>query len=106
MKMFDDFICNKDRNAGNLLVDDDWNLYLIDHSRAFIGDKDLAVKLEHVDRDLWDRIQALDEGQLTSALSKWVDKGGIRSMLARRDRMKMEIDKLVAANGEAMVFLK
>jgi hypothetical protein len=106
MKMFDDFICNKDRNAGNLLVDDDWNLYLIDHSRAFIGDKDLAVKLEHVDRDLWDRIQALDEGQLTSALSKWVDKGGIRSMLARRDRMKMEIDKLVAANGDAMVFLK
>jgi hypothetical protein len=106
MKMFDDFICNKDRNAGNLLVDDDWNLYLIDHSRAFIGDKDLAVKIEHVDREFWDRIQALDEGQLTSALSKWVDKGSIRAMLTRRDRMKAEIDKLVAANGEAAVFLK
>ena len=49
MKMFDNFICNKDRNAGNLLVDDDWNLYLIDHSRAFITDKDMAVKMEHVD---------------------------------------------------------
>jgi hypothetical protein len=106
MKMFDDFICNKDRNAGNLLVDDDWNLYLIDHSRAFIGDKDLAVKIEHVDREFWDRIQALDEGQLTSALSKWVDKGGIHAMLTRRDRMKAEIEKLVAANGEAAVFLK
>jgi hypothetical protein len=106
MKMFDDLICNKDRNAGNLLVDDDWNLYLIDHSRAFIGDKDLAVKMEHVDREFWDRIQALDEGQLTSALSKWVDKGGIRAMLTRRERMKAEIEKLVAANGEAAVFLK
>jgi hypothetical protein len=106
MKMFDDFICNKDRNAGNLLVDDDWNLYLIDHSRAFITDKDLAVKLEHVDRDLWDRIQALDEGQLTAALSKWVDKGSIRAMLTRRDRMKVEIGKLVAASSEAAVFLK
>src|SRR5688572_25951403 len=26
MKMFDNLICNTDRNAGNLLVDHDWNL--------------------------------------------------------------------------------
>ena len=106
MKMFDDFICNKDRNAGNLLVDDDWNLFLIDHSRAFISDKDLAVKMEHVDREFWDRIQALDEPGLTAALGKWVDRGGIRAMLARRDKMKMAIDKLVAGSSEAAVFVK
>ena len=106
MKMFDNFICNKDRNAGNLLVDDDWNLYLIDHSRAFIWDKDMAVKMEHIDREFWDKIQALDEAQLTTALGKWVDKDGIRAMLTRRERMKKEIDKLVAANGETAVFLR
>ncbi len=106
MKMFDNFICNKDRNAGNLLVDDNWNLYLIDHSRAFIPNKEMAVKMEHVDRELWDRIQAVDEGQLTEALGKWVDKGNIRAMLTRRDRMKVEIDKMVAATGEAAVFVK
>src|SRR5262245_40950441 len=32
MKMFDDLISNSDRNKGNLLIDDDWHLYLIDHS--------------------------------------------------------------------------
>jgi hypothetical protein len=106
MKMFDNFICNKDRNAGNLLVDDDWNLYLIDHSRAFIWDKDMAVKMEHIDRELWDKIQALDEAQLTASLGKWVDKDGVRAMLTRRERMKKEIDKLVAANGEAGVFVR
>jgi hypothetical protein len=106
MKMFDNFICNKDRNAGNLLVDDDWNLYLIDHSRAFIWDKDLAVKMQSVDREFWDKIQALDEAQLTAALGKWVDKDGIRAMLTRRERMRKEIDKLVTANGEAAVFVK
>ena len=106
MKMFDNFICNKDRNAGNLLVDDDWNLFLIDHSRAFITDKDMAVKMQSIDRELWDRIQALDEAQLTEALGKWVDRGGIKSMLTRRERMKVEIDKLVAANGEGNVFIK
>jgi hypothetical protein len=106
MKMFDNFICNKDRNAGNLLVDDDWNLYLIDHSRAFVTDKDMAVKMQTVDREFWARIQALDEAKLTEALSKWVDKASIRAMVARRERMKVEIDKLVAANGEANVFIK
>lgn len=106
MKMFDNFICNKDRNAGNLLVDDEWNLYLIDHSRAFLTDKDMAVKMQSVDREFWERIQALDEGKLTEALGKWVDKPVIRAMIARRERMKVEIDKLVAANGEASVFVR
>ena len=106
MKMFDNFICNKDRNAGNLLVDDDWNLYLIDHSRAFLTDKDMAVKMQSVDSEFWDRIQALTEDQLTTALGKWVDKGVIHAMLTRRERMKIEIDKLVAAQGEAATFIR
>jgi hypothetical protein len=106
MKMFDNFICNKDRNAGNLLVDDDWNLYLIDHSRAFVTDKDMAVKMQSIDREFWQRIQELDEAKLTAALGTWVDKANIRAMLARRDRMKIEIEKLVAASGEANVYLK
>jgi hypothetical protein len=104
--MFDNFICNKDRNAGNLLVDDDWNLYLIDHSRAFLTDKDMAVKMQSVDIEFWDRIQALTEDQLTTALGKWVDKGVIHALLTRRDRMKVEIDKLVAAQGEAATFIR
>jgi len=106
MKMFDNFICNKDRNAGNLMVDDDWNLFLIDHSRAFITDKDLAVKMEHIDPELWNRMLALDEPALTAAIGKWVEGGVVRSILARREKMKIAIDKLVAANGEAAVFLK
>ena len=106
MKMFDNFICNKDRNAGNLMVDDDWNLFLIDHSRAFITDKDLAVKMEHVDPEMWNKILALDEPALTAAIGKWVEGGVVKSILARREKMKIAIDKLVAANGEAAVFLK
>ena len=36
MKMFDDLISNSDRNKGNLLVDADWHIFLIDYSRAFV----------------------------------------------------------------------
>jgi hypothetical protein len=28
-------IANTDRNQGNLLIDDRWNIWLIDHTRAF-----------------------------------------------------------------------
>ena len=105
MKMFDNLIGNKDRNAGNFLVDDDSNLFLIDHSRAFIGDKDLPWELVHVDRGLWKRMLALDEPTLMTALSKWVGKGEIRAILARRDRMKTVIDGLVKKKGEAAVFI-
>jgi hypothetical protein len=106
MKMFDNFVCNKDRNAGNLMVDDDWNLFLIDHSRAFLSDKDLAVKMEHIDRQFWNRILALDESTLTAAIGNWVERGTIRGMLARRDKMKIAIDKLVTTHGEVAVFLR
>jgi hypothetical protein len=106
MKMFDNLICNKDRNMGNLLVDDEWNLFLIDHSRAFISDKDLPFKMARIDRVLWDRMLALDEASLGAALSKWVDRGEIRAMLARRDKMKIEVDKLVKATSEPAVFIR
>jgi hypothetical protein len=106
MKMFDDLICNRDRNAGNLLVDDDWNLFLIDHSRAFIDDKGLPFPLEHVDRALWTKMLALDEASLEQALGQWVDKGGIRAILARREKMKTAIDALVKSKGETAVFVQ
>jgi hypothetical protein len=105
MKMFDNLIGNADRNMGNLLVDDEWNLYLIDHSRAFVDAKTIPVKMEHIDRTVWDRMLALDEPTLSAALGKWVDGRNIRAVLARRDRMKGAIDKLVSDSSEAAVFI-
>lgn len=106
MKMFDNLIGNIDRNAGNLIVDDDWNLYLIDHSRAFVTETRLRVELTRVDRGLWDKMQALDETALTAALGNWLDRGAIRAMLRRRDAMKKVIDGLVAKSSEAAVFIR
>ena len=106
MKMFDNLIGNPDRNMGNMLVDDDWNLYLIDHSRAFIDSNNLPVKMERIDRDVWNRMLALDEPSVTVALGHWIDRRAVRAIVARRDRMKMTIDKLVKENSEAAVFVR
>jgi hypothetical protein len=106
MKMFDNLICNKDRNKGNLLVDDEWNLFLIDHSRAFIVSRELPVPMEHIDRELWDRMLTLDEASLSAALGAWLDRANIRAMVERRDRMTAAIVKLVKDHGEAAVFAR
>ena len=100
MKMFDNLIHNPDRNAGNLLVDDDWNLYLIDHSRAFISEKKLPFTMIRIDSEIWDKMLALDEPTLMAALGTWIDRGSIRAMLRRRDAMKVIIDDLVKRVGQ------
>jgi hypothetical protein len=106
MRMFDNLICNRDRNLGNLLIDASWNLYLIDHSRAFITSKDLPVRMSRICRDLWDRMAALDAATLKGALGQWLTGKEIGSMLDRRDRMARTIAEMVAAQGERAVLVQ
>jgi hypothetical protein len=105
-KMFDVLIYNKDPNLGNWLVDPSWNLILIDHTRSFTDDKKFAHRLERFDSELWERMKALTEEELKSALGKWLDDRAIRGLLARRDLMDSELQKLVAEKGEDAVLLR
>ena len=93
-KMFDNLIGNIDPNLGNWLVDPEWNLILIDHTRAFISGDRLYHQLSTVDLELWNKMKALDDATLTSAVGAWLDKGAIKSMLQRRDKMQAVVDKL------------
>jgi hypothetical protein len=106
MKMFDNLIANIDRNAGNLLVDADWNLYLIDHSRAFVTDTRLRNEMTRVDRAVWERMAALDEPTLTAALGPWLERGALAAILKRRDLMKKAIDGLLKNGNESLVYIK
>jgi hypothetical protein len=105
-KMFDNLIGNIDPNLGNWLVDPSWNLILIDHTRSFTTKKDMVHQMTRVDRELWDRMKALTVESLTPALEKWIGNREIRAIIERRDRMQGVIDKLVAAKGEAAVFVQ
>ena len=106
MKMFDLLIANIDRNQGNLIYDADWHLILIDHSRAFIDKKDLKgiAPLGRVDRQLWEKMEALTMDDLDRGLETWVGEKEKKALLLRRDLMAKEIQKLVARSGEKFVF--
>jgi hypothetical protein len=105
-KMFDDLIGNRDPNLGNWLVDPAWNLILIDHTRALTNTKDRPHQLTRIDRELWDKMNALTEESLTAAVGEWLGKGEIKAILERRTKMQEDIDKLVKKNGEAAVFIQ
>jgi hypothetical protein len=105
-KMFHNFIGDEDPNLGNWLVDPAWNLILIDHSRAFATNKNMVHELTRVHRDLWDRMKALTEEQVTAALGTWLDAKQIRAIFERRDVMQRKIDDLVKKKSEAAVFVQ
>lgn len=104
MKMFDDLISNSDRNKGNLIVDADWHIYLIDHSRAFVTDVKLPQELQNIDRALWEKMLALDEAGLKASMGAWLDSRQLQALLRRRDLMKKKIDALVAKRGDSIYF--
>jgi hypothetical protein len=103
-RVWDALTANIDRNAGNLLVDPAWNLILIDHSRGFTTDKRFPFPITRIDRELYAKLQALDETTLKQRLGSLLFDGP-KPVLERRDLILKRIDGLVKEKGEASVFL-
>ena len=100
--VFDDLIGNIDRNQANMLVDAEWNLILIDHSRAFTGTRTLPYKLETIDRQFLQSIRALTEAQVKARLGPLLFDGP-KPFMKRRERILQQFDSLIATKGEAEV---
>ncbi|HXV61296.1 MAG TPA: hypothetical protein VEK15_11420 [Vicinamibacteria bacterium] len=107
MKMFDVLIMNKDRNAQNFLVDSGWHIVLIDHSRAFISDKNIKKDKSKLpaqfDRKIVEKLRALDQPSLEAAMGEHLMGGQVKSIIERRDELIKYLDELVAKQGEASV---
>lgn len=107
MLLFDALIGNVDRNAGNLLIDGHWKLWLIDHTRAFYGSApyDGLDGVDWVERDLWRRLRALDRDGLRSVLGEHLSNTRIDALLRRRDEIVTRVSGLIAARGpEAVLY--
>ncbi|TDI42670.1 MAG: hypothetical protein E2P02_12790 [Acidobacteria bacterium] len=107
MKMLDVLINNDDRNAQNFLVDPDFHIILIDHSRAFISGKKMIKNPKKLpnqfDRKLVEAMKALDRDTLDAHLKPYLNGGQIKGVLERRDFLLEHLDKLIQERGEARV---
>jgi hypothetical protein len=64
----------------------------------------MVHEMNRIERGLWERMLKLDLASLKAVLDRHLDGGQIKDILVRRDKMKAEIDKMIAERGEAAVF--
>jgi len=105
MCVFDNLVANSDRNQGNLLIDRSWNIWFIDHTRAFKRSSTLIYrdKLTRCERQLWKSLREIDEETLRQRLEPFLENQEISKLLTRRRLLIRHIRGLIKKNGEEEV---
>lgn len=102
---FDQLIYNEDRNQGNLLIDRDWKLWAIDHSRSFRPETSLRDPkvLRRISNKLLNAMRTLDEEALRANLLPYVTEEDVRAVLIRRDLLLKFFAEQIQTKGEDAV---
>jgi len=105
LRVFDELIQNRDRNAGNLLWTKDWTMWMIDHTRAFRTDPALRNPklLERCERSLFAGMQALTREAITGAMGDNLLQTEVDALIARRDSIVKLFEEKIEKSGEAAV---
>jgi len=104
VRVFDQLIFNTDRNLQNLLIDKQWHIWMIDHTRAFRLHTTLQEQKNLVmcDRHLLAMLRTLDLAKLNT-IKPYLTGPEIKGVLARRDKIVEFFDEQVKAKGEGAV---
>jgi hypothetical protein len=104
LRVFDQLIYNVDRNLQNLIIDPEWHIWMIDHTRSFRLYNTLQEKKNLVmcDRGLLAKLRTLDTASLKQ-LKPYVTDQEIKGLLARRDKIVKFFDEEIASKGEDKV---
>jgi hypothetical protein len=104
VRVFDQLIYNMDRNAGNLLITNDWAVWAIDHTRAFRLHKTLKSpeSVTRCDREVFERLKGLDATRLEAAMGDYLSEWEREAILARRDAIVAILEK----SGPAALFTR
>ena len=97
VRLFDQLISNVDRNLGNLVITDDWNIWAIDHTRAFRNNAELKTpgNIARCDRQVFERLKQLDRATLKREVGQYLQSWEIDNLLKRRDAIVAIIDTRV-----------
>jgi len=105
MWVFSQLVYDTDRNQTNMLISEDWKLWMIDFSRAFRPHHKLEEprRLVMCDRQLLERLRRLDGREVLERTKPHLDKGEVKAIMARRDLIVAYFEKLVSEKGEKAV---
>ncbi len=105
MRVFGALVGDSDRNLGNVLITQDWKLWMIDFTRAFRLWPELKypADLSQIDRTLLARLRALDADQVRAATAHCVSPFEASALMKRRDALVTHFDQLVKQKGAGAV---
>lgn len=98
---FDQLIYNEDRNQGNLLIDEKWKLWAIDHSRSFRPSptvRDPKI-LRRISNKMLAAMKTLNVQVLRDNLLPFVTEQDIQALLARRDWIVKFFESEISSKG-------
>ncbi len=107
VRVFYELVYNTDaRNLDNVLISPDWNIRLVDFTRAFRLYRNLKTpeNLGRVDRRIYEGLKGLTEERLREEMDGSLTRPEIRGVLARRDKIIEFFDQQIEEKGEAAVF--
>jgi hypothetical protein len=105
MWVFSQLVNDPDRNETNILVTEDWKLWMIDFSRAFRLETDPknSQHLVMCDRQLMQKLRQLDEAQVLETTKPHLTEKEVKAVIARRDWIVAYFQRLIAEKGEEKV---
>jgi hypothetical protein len=105
MKLFDALIYNEDRHRGNILIDPDWDIWLIDHTRTFRTYDEPADldQVQAVEKGVWQQLNTVSDQEITDTLAPYLGEGQIKTLLKRRARIVEHLAQLIQEKGESRV---
>ena len=102
VRVLDALVYDTDPNLTNVLISQDWKIWRIDFTRAFRLYKDLKnpKDLVRCDRQLWEKLKALDANKLTEETHGYLTKSEVEGVMARRNKIVAQFQKMIAEKGE------
>ena len=106
VRIFTQLIYDTDRsNPNNILIGKNWEVYMIDFSRAFRLYHDLKNPDDLVccPRKLLEKLRELDAKEVEANLGEYLNKLELEGIMKRRDKIVDYFDNLIVEKGEAAV---
>ena len=102
IRVFDQLVSDSDPNLTNVLIGENWKIWRIDFTRAFRTNKEPKEPKDLVrcDRQLLEKLKALDANALTEKTKQYLTKDEGKAVMARRDKIVAQFQKMIAEKGE------
>ena len=102
IRVFDQLVSDNDPNLTNVLIGENWQIWRIDFSRAFRTNNDVKEpkNLVRCDRQLLEKLKALDAKTVAEKTNRYLSKDEVKAVMARRDKIVAQFQKLIAEKGE------